>query len=309
MTNDVDTAVSKELVSRRTREAVRDTMNGTTLRELDQMWQDELFHSATDPEPVGGQRVTRFQGYLNQVDWTNSSQVTRALSVFEEAIKPLFSPPEGFTQGGEVTIPRLRKLFQRDGYLIDENGHIRRESQVVIASNFLANLTDASAIHEHLDRIASAVERDDPAQAIGSAKELIESTAKLVLRERDEPYSDADDLPALVMKAQQSLSVHPSGRPPGPDGSDAVKKILGAAMTVTSGVAELRNRGYGTGHGLATAPPWLRARHARLAVNAAKLWCEFMLDTLIDPSAPWRTKPIAPASLQDTNLEAGGEMS
>lgn len=32
-----------ELVSRRTREAVRDWMSGTTLREIDELWQDELF--------------------------------------------------------------------------------------------------------------------------------------------------------------------------------------------------------------------------------------------------------------------------
>lgn len=83
-------------------------------------------------------------------------------------------------------------------------------------------MPDAGVIHEHLDRISAAIDRDDPAQAIGSAKELIESTAKLVLRERGEPYSDADDLPALVLRAQQSLSVHPAGRPSGPDGSDAV---------------------------------------------------------------------------------------
>jgi hypothetical protein len=126
-------------------------------------------------------------------------------------------------------------------------------------------------------------------QAIGSAKELIESTAKLVLRERTVPFSDADDLPKLVSMAQVALAVHPAGKAPGPDGSDAVKKVLGAIITVTSGVAELRNRGYGTGHGPAEARSGLSSRHARLAINAARLWCEFMLDTLADPKAPWRT--------------------
>ena len=47
-------SVRRELVSRRTREAVRDTMSGTTLREIDEMWQDELFPPAEDPESVGG---------------------------------------------------------------------------------------------------------------------------------------------------------------------------------------------------------------------------------------------------------------
>lgn len=282
--------VRRELVSRRTREAVRDTMSGIVLREIDEMWQDELFPPPTeDPEPVGGQRVTHFQGYLDQVNWTDPAHVSRALRVFETALRPWFSPPDGFTHGLEVVIPRLQRLFRRDGYELDDEGHITGGARVIISPGFLTELPEVAVIHEHLDRISAAIERDDPAQAIGSAKELIESTAKLVLRERGDSYSDAEDLPALVMRAQQSLSVHPSGRPPGPDGSDAVKKILGAVTTVSAGIAELRNRGYGTGHGPGRARSGLGTRHARLAINASRLWCEFMLDTLSDPLAPWRS--------------------
>ena len=69
-----------------------------------------------------------------------------------------------------------------------------------------------------------------------------------------------------------------------------MKKILGAAATVTAGVAELRNRGYGTGHGPGQVRQGLGTRHARLAINASKLWCEFVLDTLTDPLAPWTRK-------------------
>jgi len=57
---------------------------------------------------------------------------------------------------------------------------------------------------------------------------------------------------------------------------------------VTAGLAELRNRGYGTGHGAAGPRVGLRPRHAHLAVNAAITWCQLMLDTLADPEAPWR---------------------
>ncbi|MEV4442558.1 abortive infection family protein [Streptomyces sp. NPDC049577] len=75
---------------------------------------------------------------------------------------------------------------------------------------------------------------------------------------------------------------------PGPDGTDAVKKILGGVASIAVGVAELRNRGYGTGHGQATAPTNLGIRHAQLAANAAITWCQLMLDTLGDPDSPWR---------------------
>ena len=54
--------------------------------------------------------------------------------------------------------------------------------------------------------------------------------------------------------------------------NDSVKRILGAVTTIANGLAELRNRGMGTGHGPATARVGLRTRHAHLAVNAALTW-------------------------------------
>jgi Abortive infection C-terminus len=93
---------------------------------------------------------------------------------------------------------------------------------------------------------------------------------------------------SLFRRRRWALRVHPTTAVPSPDGSDAVKRILGGITTVASGVAELRNRGYGTGHGRSRPPAGLSARHAHLAVGAVRLWCEFMLDTLGDPSAPWR---------------------
>ena len=40
----------RELVSKRTRECVRDQMSSTVLRVIDDMWQDELFARALDDE-------------------------------------------------------------------------------------------------------------------------------------------------------------------------------------------------------------------------------------------------------------------
>ncbi|MDQ1250208.1 MAG: hypothetical protein QG597_4587 [Actinomycetota bacterium] len=95
------------------------------------------------------------------------------------------------------------------------------------------------------------------------------------------------DLPKLALEAQRALKVHPISASPGPDGNDAVKRVLGGVTTVATGVAELRNKA-GTGHGPGRPRVGLGARHAHLAVGAARLWCEFMLDTLGDPHAPRR---------------------
>lgn len=278
----------RELVSQRARDAVRDFMSGTTLREIDELWQDEFFAPVfEDPEPVGGQRVTHFQGYLDQVDWTDPSQVARALKVFESALAWVFDETNEYRPGPE-RVDRLRRPFRRDGYEWTDGGKIVGGPQVAVVEDpLLAGITEPAVILEHLDRISRAVRHEDPAQAIGSAKELIESTAKLVLRERGETVSGREEVPDLVRRAQEALNVHPT-QAGGPDGAPSVRRILGAASTVATGVAELRNAGYGTGHGHDVVRSGLGARHARLAVNAAKLWCEFILDTLSDERAPWR---------------------
>ncbi len=158
--------IRAELLSRRTREAVRDTMSDTVLREIDEMWQDELFAPpAEDPPAVGGQRVTHFQGYLDQVDWTDPSHVARALRVFEVALRPLFNPPEGFRYGIDVVIPRLQRLFLRDGYELGDQAKITGGPPVIIAPEFLAYLPDAAVIHEHLNRMSAAIATIQPRQS------------------------------------------------------------------------------------------------------------------------------------------------
>lgn len=60
-------------------------MSGTTLGQINAMRRDEGFAPQLEvPEPVGGQRVTRFQGFLDDVEWTEPGQVARALRVLQQ---------------------------------------------------------------------------------------------------------------------------------------------------------------------------------------------------------------------------------
>lgn len=156
-----------------------------------------------------------------------------------------------------------------------------------IKEEMIAGLRNPAVIREHLRRLARTAESDPPL-AIGTAKELVESTAKTVLQELGLIVNDRDDLPALVKQAQMALGLHPSAARPGPDGTDAVKRILAGLTGIIAGLGELRNRGYGTGHGPKGERVGLRPRHARLAVNAAMTWSSLILDTLADPEAPWQ---------------------
>jgi Abortive infection C-terminus len=154
--------------------------------------------------------------------------------------------------------------------------------------HLIANLRDPAAIRENLKRLQGIVETDPPL-AIGTAKELVESTAKTVLLQLKREVNNKADVPALVHQAQEALWLAPHAGS-GPDRTQEVRRILGGLMNITTGIAELRNRGYGTGHGSGGERVGLRPRHARLAVNAAMTWCSLILDTLADPEAPWRTE-------------------
>lgn len=164
-----------------------------------------------------------------------------------------------------------------------------------VGEQLIASLRDPSAIRENLRRLQGTAETDPPL-AIGTAKELVESTAKTVLLQLEKPLDDRADLPALVYQAQEALGLAPKSAGPGPDKTQEVKRILGGLMSITTGLGELRNRGYGTGHGAAGERVGLRPRHARLAVNTAVTWCSLILDTLADPEAPWHSEQPDAAS-------------
>lgn len=286
-----------ELISRTTRGLFRDLMTDSTLGEIGAAFQDELF--APNPDCAyedSSVRRTLTQEYLDSVDWTDPNHISRVLHVFERLMQG-FEP--GYTS-------RFVNSLRRDGYLVDEETcHISPVGSR-FAPESLKNVTDASAIRQQLGRIQHAI-IDDPALAVGSAKELIESTAKVVLRERGLEVDERADLPALVKDAQRALALHPSTATPGPDGSDAVKKILSSVSGIAIGLAELRNRGYGTGHGPASVPVGLAPRHAHLAVNAAFTWCQLMLDTLADPKAPWRKEQAEIVQGREPSLGGSAE--
>ncbi|GIG01157.1 abortive infection family protein [Catellatospora citrea] len=134
-------------------------------------------------------------------------------------------------------------------------------------------------LQQHLTRIRAGI-ADDPAAAIGSSKELVESLLKIILERSGEQYAPGEDMPALYKKVSAVLGLDAGSIPDSARGSDAVKKILRTLTTTLQGLAELRNV-LGTGHGR-TAPSPALARHAGLALNSTVTITEFLLDTWQD---------------------------
>jgi hypothetical protein len=275
----------RELVSPAVRNAFRSLATDLTVRIVAELWEDHGF-APVPPEKLKysdpGQRRTEFMLYAEGVDWADEGHVRRALLVFEDFIRTCKN--QGWTTDNWLEDIRVR--LERDGFTLDEGGRIIWQSPPLLARD-LSDLSDASGIVIELERIRRDL-TTDPQGAIGAAKQLIEATAKTALRELGIEVDKNAALPSLISTVHKELRLDAASAPEGPDGSKAIKKILSGAVNIAVGVAELRNQGFGSGHGQASTPSGLRVRHARLTVNAAVTWCELILDTLADPAAPWR---------------------
>ena len=222
-----------DLVGRTTRGVFRDLMTDSTVGAINTAFQDEGFTPDPDcryEDSSVRRRTTR--SYLETVDWTDPREVGRFLRVAERLLNA-WEPQ---------CLSHFHQSLRRDGYQIDEQtGQITPVGpQLSIES--IARLADPSAIREGFERIRRAIS-DDPALAVGSAKELIESTAKVVLTERGQPFDDKSDLPKLARAAQLSLGLDPSTRS-GPDSSDGVRRILGAVTTTPTGSPSCATAGW-----------------------------------------------------------------
>jgi hypothetical protein len=133
-----------------------------------------------------------------------------------------------------------------------------------------------SDIDMHATRIRRGL-RDDPAQAVGSAKELLETTLKAVLGLHGTGRETKLDIPKLVKRANVDLGLDAATVDPSEPGAEHRRKVLGGLAQIVSGTAELRNAGLGTGHGISRGPT-LDVATARMVVTAAVAVATFYVE-------------------------------
>jgi hypothetical protein len=141
----------------------------------------------------------------------------------------------------------------------------------------VADALDAGWMQKEIQRMENAAERD-PALAIGTAKDLVESCCKSILSKRGVTYSPKADLPALTKLLSQELRLVPDDIPSAAKGAEIIKLILRNLTAQTQYLAELRGL-YGSGHGREGKHRGLEPRHARLAVASAVAFIDFVTET------------------------------
>ena len=154
---------------------------------------------------------------------------------------------------------------------------------------------DADYLRQQISRMADAVE-SDPALAIGTAKELIETCCKTILEERGESFEKDPDMPELTKAVFKQLKMTRDDVPDAAEGAESIKRVLSNLGSISNELARLRNL-YGTGHGKLADMPSLSPRHAKLAVGSAATLVRFMFESHTEqlnseipqvPSRPFR---------------------
>lgn len=136
---------------------------------------------------------------------------------------------------------------------------------------------DAKHLAQQIKRMERAIENDPPL-ALGTAKELVETCCRTILRERSKPVTGSPDVSALTKAAMKELKLVPESVPDHAKGSHIIKRLLSNLGSVCQCIAELRNL-YGTGHGKDGKAESIKPRHARLAVGTATALATFLLAT------------------------------
>jgi len=265
-----------DLISKRTRQEFREYFVGTSLRLIGDAFDAEDVPCDRDYNPPeGGQRRSYVEQYYHSVNWRNPSDVTRVLRVFAGVLLDL---EQAGTDDAQKTRARLLGHLQRDGIHLQDGRLTLPPSSVHTGhARSVATRLDLPGLQLQIDRIVASIDTD-PAHAIGTAKEMIETTCKSILAARGESYSKNADVPNLVKQTRKVLKLLPEDVPDSARGAETIRQLMSQLGSIAQNVAELRSL-YGTGHGKEGKARGLQPRHARLVVGSAATLATFLLET------------------------------
>lgn len=175
------------------------------------------------------------------------------------------------------TLVERESIAGRPRFVAEQVGggriHVRAQSRARTVADALA----AEWMHKEIQRLEAAVDQD-PALAIGTAKELVESCCKTILNKIGRPPAGSENLTKISKSLVRELKLVPEGIPEQARGAKTIKILLSNFISIIKGLAELRGL-YGSGHGRDGSFRGLEPRHARLAVAAAVAFIDFATET------------------------------
>ena len=211
-------------VSARTLTQFAKVMSGIVMGEINDVFQAEGLQPTGRARPESGQRRGLFEEYVTGVDQNKPAEIaklTEALAVFLRRFD------------GVHRTETLASL-ERDGFEVLESGRIVSKTPQGFT---LATVSDFAAIAERATELRSEA-ATHPNDAIGHARELVESTCKTILEDRGAPVPKG--MKDLVSATLATLNLVPSTAHEAKKGAEAIKSTLLALDTAVRGVSDLR---------------------------------------------------------------------
>jgi len=246
--------------------------------------------------------------YLNEAsDEDRTKLLTDLFTYYEENMEYEFN--EDYTDelwwgsSGNRYNERYAKLYEKCKAIINSIDDV----SVVVQSTAedLKEKFSSEYLSQQIDLMVS-MQTKNPTEAIGKAKELIESCCKTILDELGISWSKNDDVPQLTNKVLDALDLLPSSVQPSEQGADSIKAVLGNLRAIPSKLAELRNP-YGSGHGKSASFVGLEERHAKLAVGCSITFVDFVWSTYESTKRDKSVSFLYGAKVRVVPNEAGGD--
>lgn len=279
---------SSDLIGKGLRNEIREYFVGTTIRQIGLAFEEAGIRADLTFSPgIGGERRTYVEQFYHTMDWSSPADAGRFLLVLESVLEDLratigLSPNQ---DGAAQRLDKLQRLSSRDG-ITEIGGRLVIPRGVAGIADVRASSTplDSPDLQKQLERLRSAAD-DDPALAIGTAKELVETSCRAILEERGAAVDSEWDITRLVKEVREVLTLLPEQVPEQTKGIQVIRRLLGQLGAVAQSLGELRNL-YGTGHGRRSSTKGIAARHAKLAIGSAATLVTFLLETHWDRERP-----------------------
>lgn len=188
--------------------------------------------------------------------------------VAEKLVKELLRILYG-TQSQQSNLSNLQTALRASSWELDSDWQLQPFELVVL------NTGGRRALNDLLARLQRNAE--DSASNLGAAKELMESTAKYILRENNNPPDRSISFPRLIALAFDELGLNPATIDAATDTGQVLREIYQTAKTLALKINDLRNL-QGTGHGR-THSTEIPLEVARFVVREAVHISELMLST------------------------------
>jgi hypothetical protein len=232
-------------------------------------------------------KASKGKSLIAFLDDANDADKFRIISdlfaYYEEEFKSEYSEGEG---DGWFTAPQFDEKYKRQYLKCREI--MNRFSPIVTPLAPVAEALKEKFSSEYLSKqitLMIAMQEENPTEAIGKAKELIESCCKTILDVLGIAWDKDWTVANLAGETMEQLKLMPADIPETAVEAKNMKALLGNLLQVASRMAELRNP-YGSGHGKSASFKGLEPRHAKLAVGASITLVTFFWETYEKRSKP-----------------------